>query len=807
MELVEGRPLAELIPPRGFDTGELLRLAVPLADAISAAHQRGVVHRDLKPANIMVTGEGRVKVLDFGLAKLRADEPSDDSSTQLTRQTLTGDGRIVGTVGYMSPEQAQGLPVDHRADVFALGIILFEMATGDRPFKGDSAMAVLSAIIKDTPPSVTTLRADVPPDLAKVIRRCLEKEPQRRIQDVRDLRNDLDELKTERDSASRSTAHETAPGAAAPGEAPRLRRHWRPIALLVAGAGVVAAAAAVASFLWLRARDTVPALDVEATRVAVAVFENRTGDASLDPLGIMASDWIAQGLVQELGLDVVPSAAVLDARPRRKPAGGDTQALDVNSLAARVGASVVVSGEYYRLGGELRIQSRVTDVRGGKVLFGLEPVSGPADSPTGVLERVRQEILGGTATVFKGLGHATVGLTQIAAGKLPSFETYRELLAGMDLVDTDPRAATSHFERALEREPGFSLPLAWLVLQYRAIGDYAKADAAVKKYGPRVPPHARSLADWLSAIQAGRLIDEYEASQRLHRVLPRHPSTTVGASWSAVALGRLPEAAALLGSIDPEPYLRTPAGTGWMQVKAEVEHLLAHHDLELAEGRRAESVHPAAPWPWVIQARALAAQGRTDEVATLVTRSQSAISANAPGAAANVMIQAAKELRAHGHHGASLDLATRAVAWIDGLPPQVRSAKGVRSTRATALMAAERWAEAQAMFEELSAKDPDEVDYRGWLGVAAARRGHRDVALRASGHLERVDRPYLYGRHTYQRACIAAVLGEKERAVELLRQSFTEGKPLGRIWVVHADASLESLRGYGPFEDLMKPKG
>jgi tetratricopeptide (TPR) repeat protein len=122
-------------------------------------------------------------------------------------------------------------------------------------------------------------------------------------------------------------------------------------------------------------------------------------------------------------------------------------------------------------------------------------------------------------------------------------------------------------------------------------------------------------------------------------------------------------------------------------------------------------------------------------------------------------------------------------------------------------MAAERWAEAQAMFEELSAKDPDEVDYRGWLGVAAARRGHRDVALRASGHLERVDRPYLYGRHTYQRACIAALLGEKDRAVELLRQSFTEGKPLGRIWVVHADASLESLRGYGPFEDLMKPKG
>ncbi len=453
----------------------------------------------------------------------------------------------------------------------------------------------------------------------------------------------------------------------------------------------------------------------------------------------------------------------------------------------------------------MRIQSRVTDVRSGKVLFGLEPVSGPADSPTRVLERVRQEILGGAATVFKGLGHATAGLPQIATVKPPSFETYRELLAGMNLVDTDPRAAASHFERALEREPDFTLPLPWLVLQYRVTGDYAKADAAVKKYGPRVPPHARSLAEWLSAIQAGRLIDEYEASQRLHRVLPKHLSTTVGASWSAVAVGRPPEAAALLGSVNPEPYLRTPAGTGWLQLKAEVEHLLTHHDLELAEGRRAESLHPTAPWPWVIQARALAAQGRIDDIATLVTRSLSAISA--PGSAAIVMIQAARELRTHGHHQASLDLATRAVAWIDGLPPQVRSAEGVRATRAAALMAAERWAEAQAMFEELAATDQDEVDYRGWLGVAAARRGRRDVALRASGQLERVDRPYLYGRHTYQRACIAAVLGEKDRAVELLRQSFTEGKPLGRIWAVHADASLESLRGYGPFEDLMKPKG
>jgi serine/threonine protein kinase len=199
MEHVEGETLNRVIPPQGFAVERLLPLAIALADAVSAAHRQGILHRDLKPENVMMTADGRLKVLDFGLAKLTAAPDEVDHTTSETR-SVTRDGWIVGTLAYMSPEQAQGLPVDQRSDIFSLGILLYEMATGERPFKGGTNLAVLSSVLKDTPSPASDLRSDLPKALARMIQRALEKRPEDRYQSASDLRRDLEDLKRDVDT-------------------------------------------------------------------------------------------------------------------------------------------------------------------------------------------------------------------------------------------------------------------------------------------------------------------------------------------------------------------------------------------------------------------------------------------------------------------------------------------------------------------------------------------------------------------------------------------------------------------------------
>ena len=195
MEVVDGDTLAAVIPRDGLPVPELLKYAIPIVDAIATAHQRGIIHRDLKPANVMVTSGGRVKVLDFGIAKLVHDatDPAAETATASVAG-FTGFGQVLGTAAYMSPEQAQGLPADHRSDIFSLGVLLYEMATGVRPFRGDTQVSVLAAIVKDDPPPIGTIRRGIPSRLERLVAECLAKDPERRPQSALDVRTRLDAL-------------------------------------------------------------------------------------------------------------------------------------------------------------------------------------------------------------------------------------------------------------------------------------------------------------------------------------------------------------------------------------------------------------------------------------------------------------------------------------------------------------------------------------------------------------------------------------------------------------------------------------
>ncbi|MEM8934523.1 MAG: serine/threonine-protein kinase, partial [Acidobacteriota bacterium] len=348
MERVEGRTLEEAIPDGGLPIGDFLRIALELADALGAAHRRGVVHRDLKPANVMVTTDRRVKILDFGIAKVEI----------AGRPNVSKEGQVLGTVAYMAPEQLLGDPVDARTDLFSFGILLYQMATGRHPFPGSTRIQRITLILDGKCRPVAEWRPDLPEAVSAVIARCVEKDPDDRYPDVEALATELSAL---RDALHAERFLETRTGwtpVTLPDRRASLRR-W--LGGLVAG---LAIAVVLALVVGQRPDEVVPATEsapdvvVErAARTAVAVleFQNLTGDPELDWLSAGIAELLITDLAQSPGLTLESLAEVRGAIDALGVEASDTRPEMLRQLADAVDADAIVRGSFARLGEQLRI--------------------------------------------------------------------------------------------------------------------------------------------------------------------------------------------------------------------------------------------------------------------------------------------------------------------------------------------------------------------------------------------------------------------------------------------------------------------
>ena len=486
MEFIDGVTLREKIHRERTELSKLLRYLQHVAEGLAKAHAAGIVHRDLKPDNIMITRDGHAKLLDFGLAKLIEQQPvpSGDSSEGATAMMpqRSSPGTVMGTVGYMSPEQAQGKTkeIDQRSDVFSFGCILFETATGKKPFEGDSVIKALHMVVYEPAPAITDFNPTAPADLQRIVRRCLQKDADDRYQGIKEVAIELKHLRRDMETggdfdttvpppvstqsvlstASGSTAEPTAKSASLPPAlssaefvAQGLKRHKLGVAIAL----VISIAAVVLFAYSLRAGKSEAAID----SIAVLPFQNKSSDADTEYL----SDGLAESLIYRLSqlpnLKVSPTSSVIRYK------GKDT---DIAQIAKELEVDAVMSGRVSQRGENLTISVELVDARTKKIIWAEQYERKMSD-----LLSTQREI---ATTIAQKLelklsGNDAKGITKRYTDNNDAYQLYlRGRYSFAKRTKDDMLRAIEYFRQAIKLDPKFALAYARIAETYGSMPAY-----------------------------------------------------------------------------------------------------------------------------------------------------------------------------------------------------------------------------------------------------------------------------------------------------------------------------------------------